>query len=489
MITENRFIFGYILITYLLGVFLSIKIILENRDPIKTMTWLLIFILFPGGGVLIYAIFGINLRKRRLLLTKDIFDESRNLFENSNAINEIIDIEKEQFEDRVEDNSTKKYLINLLLNNSKFPYTKNNEIEIFKDGVEKFESLFKDIENAKDYIHLEYFIIKDCEVGEKLKKLLIKKAKEGLEIKILYDKIGCFRFILNPKYIKELKNNNISVNYFKPYKFPLIGGSINYRNHRKIVIIDGHTSYLGGINVGDEYLGKNKKFGYWRDTHIKVFGSCTHMLQMNFSTDWYFSTKEILISKKYFPKINSTGKSTIQVVSSGPDSDLESIYYSYFLIISKAKKSIRIETPYFIPDDTLLKALKNAILSGVKVEIIFPKIADHKIVNIASYSYFDEILKYGGKIYLYEKGFIHSKVIIIDEEIVSTGSCNIDIRSFLVNFEINAFIYDKEVIDKFILDFNDDINFSKELKFEEFNKRNKLTRFKESFCRLLSPLL
>lgn len=481
---------SYVLISYLVGVFISTKIILENRDPIKTMTWLLIFILFPGGGLIIYAIFGRNLRKRKFLKTKKLSDNIKKLFENSNEMNELIELEKECVDnDFLNKDDTKNRIINLLLNTGKFPFTSNNNIKVYKDGNEKFDDLLNDLKNATNYIHLEYFIIKKCEIGNKIKDILIEKAKQGVEVKLLYDNVGCWRFIFSREYFKEMKKSGMQIKSFIPDKFPMIAGKINYRNHRKIVVIDGEIGYMGGINIGDEYLGKSKKFGYWRDTHIKIKGSSVYMLQMVFSTDWYYTTNEILLNKKYFPTLKHCGNSMMQIVSSGPDSDWEAIHYAYFVAICQAKKSIYIETPYFIPDDSLLRALKSAALSGVDVKIVFPKIPDHKIVNTASYSYFDDILNAGGKVYLYKKGFIHSKVIIIDEEIVSTGSANMDLRSFMLNFEINCFIYDKKIVDNFVCDFNDDIINSEELKSEDFISRGYKKKFKESLSRLLSPIL
>ena len=308
-------------------------------------------------------------------------------------------------------------------------------------------------------------------------------------MRILYDDVGCWRFWFHRNFFNEMRKHNIQIEPFIPNKFPILGGKLNYRNHRKIVVIDGYIGYTGGINIGDEYLGMNKKFGYWRDTHIRVEGTSVYMLQMIFLTDWYYTTKEILLTKRFFPKIGHCGNSMVQVVASGPDSDWEAIHYAYFSAICQAKKSIYIETPYFIPDESLLKALNSAALSGVDVRIIFPKIADHKIVNTASYSYFSDILKSGGKVYLYTKGFIHSKVIIIDDKITSTGSANMDLRSFMLNFEINAFIYDKEVIDIMTKDFLEDMKNSEELKLEEFNNRSMIKKVKESIASLFSPIL
>ena len=472
-------ILGFLALSYISGTIVAMTILLENRDPSRTVTWLLIFILLPGVGLIIYAVFGRNLRKIKIFKTQELASNMKEekLFRNLDEINNLIRLEQDTIsvskllKDNEEDNIKLK-IISLLLNTGMFPFTTNNKVDIFVDGNEKFERLIKDIENAKDHIHLEYFIIKDSDIGQKIKNLLIKKSKENVKIKILYDDVGCWRFWFHREFFNEMKSHGIEIVPFLPTKFPIIGGKLNYRNHRKIVVIDGRVGYTGGINIGDEYMGKDKKFGYWRDTHIRIEGTSVYMLQMTFLIDWYYNTKEVLLNTNYFPRLNNFGNSMIQVVASGPDSDWEAIHYAYFLAICQAKKSIYIETPYFIPDESILRALKSAALSGVDVRIIFPKIADHKIVNIASYSYFDDILKSGGRVYLYEKGFIHSKVIIIDNSIASTGSANMDLRSFMLNFEINAFIYDRKVIDLMKEDFFEDMKNSKEINKDEFKNRS-----------------
>ena len=489
-------ILGFLAISYISGTIVAMTILLENRDPSKTVTWLLIFILLPGVGLIIYAVFGRNLRKIKIFKTQELASNMKEekLFRNLDEINNLIRLEQDTIsvskllKDNEEDNIKLK-IISLLLNTGMFPFTTNNKVDIFVDGNEKFERLIKDIENAKDHIHLEYFIIKDSDIGQKIKNLLIKKSKENVKIKILYDDVGCWRFWFRREFFNEMKSHGIEIVPFLPTKFPIIGGKLNYRNHRKIVVIDGRIGYTGGINIGDEYMGKNKKFGYWRDTHIRIEGTSVYMLQMTFLIDWYYNTKEVLLNTSYFPRLDNFGNSMIQVVASGPDSDWEAIHYAYFLAICQAKKSIYIETPYFIPDESILRALKSAALSGVDVRIIFPKIADHKIVNIASYSYFDDILKSGGRVYLYEKGFIHSKVIIIDNSIASTGSANMDLRSFMLNFEINAFIYDRKVIDLMKEDFFEDMKNSKEINKDEFKNRSIIQKSKESVARLFSPIL
>lgn len=489
-------IIGFLVISYILGTIVAMTILLENRDPSKTVAWLLIFILLPGIGLITYAIFGRNLRKIKIFKTQKLANsiKEEKLFKNLEEINKIIRLEQDtitisKFLKNNEEDNARLKIISLLLNTGMFPFTTNNKIDVFVDGNEKFNSLIRDIENAKDHIHLEYFIIKDSEIGRKIKELLIKKSKENVKIRILYDDVGCWRFWFHRKFFNEMKSYGIEIVPFLPTKFPIIGGKLNYRNHRKIVVIDGQIGYTGGINIGDEYMGRNKKFGYWRDTHIRIEGTSVYMLQMTFLIDWYYNTKEVLLDKKYFPKLGNFGNSMMQVVASGPDSDWEAIHYAYFLAICQAKRSIYIETPYFIPDESIIRALKSAALSGVDVRIIFPKIADHKIVNTASYSYFDDILKSGGKVYLYNKGFIHSKVIIIDNIIASTGSANMDLRSFMLNFEINAFIYDENVIELMKENFFEDMKNSDEIDKDEFKNRSIVEKSKESIARLFSPIL
>jgi cardiolipin synthase len=485
---------GLLIVSLLAGFIISMTIILENRDPAKTVTWLLIFILLPGFGLLIYTIFGRNIRKFKLFKTQKLATKikEKNLFESLEEIEDLVKLETDSIRNNKllddDEDSSRKRVISLLLNTGKFPFTINNKVDVFENGNKKFARLIEDIKNAKNHIHLEYFIIKDSSIAREIKDALIEKAKEGVQVKILYDDVGCWKFWFDREFFNEMKCYGIEVQAFLPAKFPF-GGKLNYRNHRKIVIIDGEIGYTGGINIGDEYIGKNKKFGYWRDTHIRVEGTSVYMLQMIFLIDWYYTTKEVIITNEYFPEISYKGDCMMQVVASGPDSDWEAIHYAYFSAICQAKKSVYIETPYFIPDESILRALKSAALSGVDVRIIFPKIADHKIVNSASYSYFDDILRSGGKVYLYTEGFLHSKVVIIDDKIASIGSANMDLRSFMLNFEINAFIYDQEIIKEITYDFFQDISDSEELDMEEFKNRNIIKKTKQSIARLFSPIL
>lgn len=438
------------LLSYLIGIIITMNILLENRDPAKTLSWMMMFLLFPGVGIIIYIFSGRNIRKHKLFKAKK---KTKNLSEKklSKHLEYLKNIVKTQqmLLERKEllgedEGAIEERVINLLLRIGSFPYTTNNDVEIYKNGPEKFSRLIEDMENAKDHIHLEYFIIKDSCIAREIQELLIRKAKEGVDVKILYDDVACWRFKIHRDFLNELKAAGVKCAAFLPTKLPLLGGQLNYRNHRKIAVIDGKIGYTGGLNIGDEYMGLNKKFGYWRDSHIRIYGAGVHMLQMIFLIDWYLTTNEIISDKEYMPDLPHCGEVALQVVGTGPDSQWEDIHYAFFSAISQAKKRVYIETPYFIPDESILKAIKTAALSGVDVRIVFPQKIDHFIVNIASYSYFDEVLDAGARVFLYQKGFIHSKVVIVDDEMASIGSSNMDLRSFMLNFEVNTFIYEKK---------------------------------------------
>lgn len=477
------------------AIFVSIVIFLENRDPAKTIAWLLLFILFPVFGFVVYLFLGRNIRKKKVFRTQKLFSDIKmtKLFKSIQEFDNLITIQKQSILDGIifssEDMHVKRKIMNLLLNTGRSPVTINNKVEILTNGKAKFDNLIIDLKNAKDHIHMEYFIIKDSEIGNKIKDIIIQKSKEGVRVRLLYDDVGCWKLWFKRKFLKDMDKNEIELASFLPVSFPFLNRKVNYRNHRKIVVIDGKIAYTGGINIGDEYLGKNKKLGFWRDTHMKIEGEAVYMIQLTFLLDWYFATQNKIFDEKYFPSIRYCGDSLVQIVASGPDSDFEAIHVAYFTAITQAKKRIYIETPYFIPDESILMALKTAALSGVDVKMIFPKIPDHKIVHLASMSYFEEILNAGAKIYFYRNGFIHSKILFIDDDIATVGSANVDLRSFMINFEMNGFIYDEKIVKRLELDFMVDLNNSEEITLEEYMNRSQMQKIKESAARLLSPML
>ncbi|MFU0824353.1 MAG: Cardiolipin synthase [Clostridium sp.] len=349
-------------------------------------------------------------------------------------------------------------------------------------------ALLNSIEKAQHHIHIIYYVIKNDKIGNKVINALAKKASEGVEVRLLYDAMGCRS--LPRHFFNKLKNSGGKVACFFPSLLPLINIRVNYRNHRKIVVVDGREAFVGGFNIGDEYLGKNKRFGYWRDTHIKIIGSAVGSLQQRFLLDWrYASQEKITFDKDYFPQVNSDGKIGIQIVSSGPDSEWEQIKNGYLKMIQSAKKNIYIQTPYFIPDESILEALKIASLSGVDVRIMVPSKPDHPFVYWASLSYIGELLKTGVRSYTYDKGFIHSKVMTVDGNVSSVGTANMDVRSFKLNFEVNAFIYDNNVSKSLEDIFEEDIHDCTEITKNLYAKRSLYIKFKESISRLLSPVL
>lgn len=355
------------------------------------------------------------------------------------------------------------------------------------DGTEAFAQIFTELEKAKDHIHIEYYIIRDDNTGQILKDILIRKAKAGVKVRVIYDAVGSWA--LPKSFIKELQDNNIQIKPFLPVIFPLINNRLNYRNHRKIVVIDGRIGFMGGLNVGDEYLGYHPKLGKWRDTHLLLEGTAIHFLQVIFLLDWEFASGEILTEQNYFPETEDFNGKLIQIAASGPDSNWEAIQQAYFALINSAQKSIKITTPYLIPDDGILMALKTSALSGVDIKIILPGIPDQKIVYWASQSYFDELMEAGIQIFLYRPGFIHAKILSVDGEVASLGSANLDMRSFQLNFEINAMLYDNELVAKIDSDFETDLTRCLQVDKKEFEKRHLTAKIRQSGARLLSPLL
>ncbi|ABX31816.1 phospholipase D/Transphosphatidylase [Petrotoga mobilis SJ95] len=460
-------------------------IILERKRPEKTISWLLIFAVIPLIGFVIYLFFGRNWKRRKL--TSDIYLDSK----------PSLSEEEEKWLIKVLGENDTQYLqlINLLKRNSKSPLFLGNDIEIFNNGKEKFSSFFKEIENAKESILLEYYIVKDDETGNKLKDLLIKKAKEGVEIKFIMDKIGSGR--LKKSYIKQLKSAGVEIAFYSYFLSPVLkflNTQVNYRNHRKIAIIDSEIGFIGGINIGNEYIGKSS-LGYWRDLHLKVRGEAVNGLQKIFFEDYQTIVKaerkkEKIDPSKYFKKQERKGDSLIQIAVSGPESENSSIMQTIHKMITIAKDHIYIATPYFIPDDSILSALKIAALSGVKVKILFPGKMDHFLVYFASRTYLEEIIKYGVEVYFYRKDrFIHSKFVSIDGLISTVGTANIDIRSFELNYEANLLIYDREKTKQIEDIFHEDLKISSRISQDYFNAQPFLIKFTEAFCKIFSNLL
>lgn len=465
-------------------IFAILLVFFERRNPTSTWLWIMVLTFLPGIGFILYLFIGQDLSKKRMFETRKHEDDC---FRDM-SIRQEEEISKDEYYYKDPNYRQHEDLIKMHLISSESYFSQDNKVDLYFTGEEKFDSLLDSIKNAKRYIHIQYYIFKSDDIGRKIIKDLEEKALQGIEVRLLVDGMGGRK--LKKKHRDILTKAGCQVAVFLPPFVPLLSIRINYRNHRKICIIDGREAYLGGFNIGDEYLGRSKKFGNWRDTHIRVEGTAVNSLQWRFFLDWRFATNsDIGICETYLHEESRENKSGMQIVSSGPDSKWPSVKDGYLRMITSAREKIYIETPYFIPDDSIFEALRIAGLSGVDARVMIPNKPDHPFVFWASSSYIGELLQAGVKFYTYEKGFLHSKVIIADDFVSSVGTANLDIRSFKLNFEVNAFIYDEAINLKLTEKFIKDLKYCREITLESYNERSGLVKIKESFSRLLSPLL
>lgn len=482
LLLEEVGVRGYLSLLLTLSLMIiGFSIFLENRHPIQTITWIIVFGGFPIIGFIFYFLFGRNFRKERKFQKKYFLDKHDFLKSPDDA---KYDIRKKR---GVETRHRKLFSFIEKLGNS--PMSFATKTTILTNGKETYSTILKELMTAKHHIHLEYYIVRDDDIGGALKDVLIQKANEGVRVRFLYDAVGCWS--LARSYIDELKHGGVEIVPFGPIKFPFLKSTFNFRNHRKILIIDGSVGFIGGLNIGDEYLGLNKNFGFWRDTHLMVEGEAVRTLQLIFLQDWYYSTNRSFLTDDYLCTSQSLQPDLggVQMIAGGPDNRRTVIKDLFFTMITSAEKSIWIASPYFIPDDDIFQALKVAALSGLDVRLLVPKNPDKRIVFHASMTYFSELLEAGVRVFQYDTGFMHSKIVIVDGELASIGSSNIDMRSFHLNFEVNAFLYHTESTQTLVEDFLKDLEVSHELRFDVFSNRHLGLKVLESTCRLLSPLL
>lgn len=468
-------------ICFILYIILTLTIImLERKQPEKTIAWLLIFLLLPPVGIILYLFLGRNWKIHKL--PEDFSPTIQELI--NTAVGHLNDMEYLP-------------LIELIANNSNSPLYIHNEIKILNNGEEKFALLKEELIKAKHHINMEYYIMKSDTIGNEIKDILIKKAQEGVKVRIIMDRVGSISVTRN--YIRELRQAGVDVVQYSYFLAPLvkiINTQINFRNHRKIVVIDGEVGFIGGINIGDEYLGKGK-LGYWRDTHLMVRGDFVLGLQAVFIDDYITiknAHKELSFHgedfREYFKVPSVDGEKVMQLVRSGPDSKYHSIEQAIIKMISLSKKNIYITSPYFVPSESLLEVLKVTALSGIDVKILFPGTYDHLLVYYASRTYLAELSNCGVEVYLYRpSAFIHSKIITVDGKICTVGTANMDRRSFELNYEINAVIYDSEVTQELENYFLDDLKDSRKIHPKEWNQSSYPIKLLESFCRIFSSLL
>jgi len=472
---------------YIIGVVLSwiaiaitiIHMVMDNKQPAKTMAWALVILFVPIVGIIFYLFFGLNHRKEKLVSQRSLDQLSKRSM--------LSFVEQHDF--KVPEHY--KPLVDLFVNqNLALPF-KDNQVDIMTDGYAFFPELLKDINQAKDHIHIDMYIIEDDALGRLIADALMQKAREGVEVRMIYDDVGCWK--MSHQFIEMMRRGGIEIVPFLPVRFPSFTSKANYRNHRKLIIIDGQTGYIGGMNIALRYV-KGRGQQPWRDTMLRLTGGVVYGLQKAFLVDWYFVDRTLITNRRYYPPLTSN-LSTLtslvaQVVTSGPITPYPEIMQGFVSAILAARRYLYIETPYFLPNEPVLFALKTAAVGGVDVRIICPKHSDARFTEWASRSYLRELHDAGAKIYLYHAGFLHSKLMICDDSLSTTGSTNVDFRSFENNFEANVFIYDQGTALRLKKIFMDDLSQSTPLSDMPNRLHPKFVqRLWESLTRLFSPLL
>ncbi|MFT8318486.1 MAG: cardiolipin synthase [Sporolactobacillus sp.] len=460
-------------------------VFLERKSVSSTWAWLMILNFIPIVGFFFYLIFGQNLSRRKIFKWDHLVHE-RTKERVAGQMQAIRDKSAPFTQPILRDYHG---LIYMNLNNDEAPLSLNNKLDIYTDGEHKFRQLLEDIHNAQHHIHIEYYIFRSDFLGHEIIDALAEKARQGVTVRLLVDDEGSRQ--LSKKLTRQLVRCGGKFQTFFPGRLPLLNMRINYRNHRKLVIIDGLIGYIGGFNVGDEYLGLNAKYGYWRDTHLRIIGGSVNSIQARFLLDWRQASGEKVPFQEYYhlDDLRHYGDVGVQIVSSGPDRRWEQIKNAIIKMILSAKDYVYIQTPYLIPDDSLLNAISIASLSNVDIRIMIPNKPDHPFVYWATYSNIGGLLEAGARVFLYQNGFLHAKTIVVDGRLASVGTSNIDYRSFSLNFEVNAFIYNEATACELAAIFLKDIKLSKELTMKDYRNRPMKIRFKESISRLMSPIL
>ncbi len=457
----------------------------QRREPRTVWTWLLVLYFIPVLGFVLYLLLGQNYRKNKMFRMKEIEGEVKYAIRRQEE-----SIYRKKLLLRDPEMNRFKGLILYNLNEAQAVLTDNNDVRVYTDGKEKFQALITEMEGARRYIHIQYYIIKNDELWQEIERVIKHKVRQGVEVRVLFDSMGC-RNMRRCDW-RRLEDAGIKVAEFFPALLGKLQLRVNFRNHRKIVVIDGRIGFVGGFNVGREYIGLDKKFGYWRDTHLCIEGSAVTTLAVRFVLDWNYAAKENLFVEDHLfeiPQYMRNGRDPVQIISSGPDSKSAEIRDNYLRLIHKARHHIYIQTPYFIPDDSVRDALYIAAKSGIDVRIMVPCKPDHPLVYWATYSYIGDMIDAGAKCYVYNKGFLHAKGITVDGLVSCYGTANMDIRSFKLNFEVNATIYSARTTRALEEAFENDIRRSTLITRKLYDERALVVRMKEQFSRLFSPLL
>ncbi|MUG45994.1 cardiolipin synthase [Paenibacillus woosongensis] len=472
---------AFVLIAFIFQI--ATILILEFRNPSKAVAWMVILFLFPVIGFILYYFVAQDYKKRRKLRRRGsrVFQEIRaKLWQQAAIVESIEEMSNPEYRHQ-------ERLFGLLTHISESPITGCNKTKVLTDGEKTFAAMLAAMEQAQDHIHMESYIFRADGIGQSFKRMMLRKAGEGVKVRLICDGLGSYQ--LNSSFVKELQDGGVEVYFFLPPLIATLDRRVNYRNHRKILVVDGTVGFIGGLNVGDEYLGLDGKLGYWRDTHLQISGDAVYFLQNAFLADWRLASGQRVNHPELYPQHHCRGSEQVQILTSGPDQHWDAIQEMCFGAIAVAKRRIWITSPYFIPDPSIYNAIKTAAVSGVEVNIIIPHESDSRIVKLASLSYVEELLQSGVKFYQYEKGFIHAKVMIVDDLLATVGTANMDMRSFFYNFEMTAILFDQAPISRLSEDFLRDLAESRAIDLKAFARRPKLQRGLELLCRLLSPLL
>ncbi|WP_317130818.1 cardiolipin synthase [Bizionia saleffrena] len=472
-----------IIINYLLAISAVIALLFRNVNPTKTLSYIIVLVFFPFLGLLVYYLFGQEYRKNKIFNRKNILNQKvvkqlNDSLEQSKS--ELDALEHSLLEDKIK-------LVKLLQKSDKAPLTKRNTVDILLNGENKFKRLIDDLKAAEYHIHIEYYIVRDDKIGSKILNLLCDKAKSGVKVRLSIDDVGSS---ITRKMKSKLRDSGVEFYSFMPVLFPQFTGRMNYRNHRKIVVIDGVIGYLGGINISDAYVNYANNDTYWRDTHLRLEGESIVTLQVQFLINWNFvSGSDLKISESFFPNKPCKSNVAVQIAASGPDTDWANIMEVIFSAITTADKYIYLTTPYFIPNQQIITALQVASRSGIDVRLLIPDQSDSFTAKYATNSYLGSLFDADIKVYRYEKGFIHAKTIVVDDIFCTIGTTNMDYRSFNINFEINAVIYNEKVSKDLKAIFLNDLESARLMNPKEWSKRSKTEKIKESICKLWAPLL
>lgn len=451
-----------------------VVIVLDNRSPVKTLAWVLVLAFLPVVGLIFYFFFGRSQRHEHIITKK--------------GYGRLIKKPMAEYLAQATGESPAPYrrLVDLFCNiNQAFLY-EGNRVETYTTGISMLQALLRELQKAEKHIHMEFYIFEDDAVGRLVRDVLMEKARAGVEVRVLYDDVGCWR--VPNRFFEEMREAGVETHAFLKVRFPLFTNKVNYRNHRKIVVIDGRVGFIGGMNLAERYM-RGFSWGIWRDTHILLEGTAVHGLQTTFLLDWYFMDQSLLTSTHYFPQLDNYGNSLVQVVTADPIAPWREIMQGLVMAMSCAKKYFYIQTPYFLPTEAFLTAMQTAALAGVDVRLMIPYRADNRWTFLGSCSYLKDVLQAGVKVYMYKKGFLHSKLMVSDDELSTVGSTNVDFRSFEHNFEVNAFVYDMETALQMREIFLSDQRDCVQILLKQWIKRPWYRKVAESVVRLMAPLL